>query len=292
MMYKVGISSWSTAANGGFELDEYSFEKLREANISAIEISRPADDYRNINYKEVEALARKYEIDLWSYHLPLRFSPLPEIDPSSLDREIRENTVKYLSELVKKGADIGIDKFVIHASGEPIRVNREEKMKYAQETLDTLAELAFQNGAYICVEDLPRTCLGNDADDVVKLVSVNDKLKVCFDTNHMLNEDNLRFMEKLADRIVTVHISDYDFINERHWLPGEGKIDWNALYSKFQEIGYNGVWMYEVSLKCPKTIIRDRDLNFDDFYKNAMSIFAGERPEVFGKNIENLGMWP
>lgn len=52
-MYKVGISSWSTAANGGFELDECSFAKLREANISAIEISRPADDYKNINYGNV-----------------------------------------------------------------------------------------------------------------------------------------------------------------------------------------------------------------------------------------------
>ena len=99
-------------------------------------------------------------------------------------------------------------------------------------------------------------------------------------------------MEKLADRIVTVHISDYDFINERHWLPGEGKNDWNALFAKFQEIDYNGVWMYEVSLKCPKTIIRDRDLTFDDFYKNAMSIFAGKKPEIFSRHIEDLGMWP
>lgn len=155
-----------------------------------------------------------------------------------------------------------------------------------------MAEGAHQNGAYIAVENLPRTCLGNTADEVSLLVSANDKLKVCFDTNHLLNEDNISFMDKLADKIITVHISDYDFINERHWLPGEGKNDWNAIISKLQEIGYNGVWMYEINLKCPKTIIRDRDLTFDDFYENAKSVFAGRKPEIFSTHKENLGMWP
>ncbi len=284
-MYRIGVSSF------GFELNERAFSKLRESNISAIEISMPAENFQNINYKEVEALSRKYEIDLWSYHLPLQFAPLPEIDPSSLDRDIRKNTVEYLSELVKKGSDIGIDKFVIHASGEPIREKREEKIKYTLEVLDTLAERAYQNGAYIAVENLPRTCLGNTAEEVSLLVSANDKLKVCFDTNHLLQEDSISFMDKLADKIITVHISDYDFINERHWLPGEGKNDWNGILSKFQEIGYNGVWMYEIALKCPKTIIRDRDLTFDDFYENAKSIFAGITPAIFSTHKENLGMW-
>ena len=291
-MYKVGISSWSSAANGGFELDEASFIKLKEAKIDAIEIAKPADEYKYINYKEVETLARKYDIDLWSYHLPLQFDPLPEINPASLDKEIRQNTIHYLSELVRKGADIGIDKFVIHASGEPVRVDREEKRKYALEVLDTLAELAHQNGAIICVEDLPRSCLGNTAEDMLSLLAANDKLKVCFDTNHLLKDDNINFMDKLADKIVTLHVSDYDFINERHWLPGEGKIDWIGFMKKFNSIGYKGVWMYEVSLKCPKSIIRDRNLNFNDFYDNAMSLFAGKQPESIGRPIENLGMWP
>ena len=103
-------------------------------------------------------------------------------------------------------------------------------------------------GAVIAVEDLPRTCLGNTSDDIRKLISVNDKLRVCFDTNHLLEEDNIEFMKKLADKIITLHISDYDFLNERHWLPGEGKLDWAAMFSTLKEIGYNGVWMYEIKI--------------------------------------------
>lgn len=283
-MYKIGLSSC------GFSLTENNFEALHNAGISAIEISMPAEAYKDINYKEVEALSRKHEVGLWSYHLP--FGPFSEIDPSSPDSGIRKHTMEYFSDLIKKGADIGIDKFVVHASGEPISAKeRPERMKYSMQSLAELAEVAAKNGACIAVEDLPRTCLGNSAEDVLRLISVNDKLKVCFDTNHLLEDNNLNFMSRLADKIVTVHVSDYDFVNERHWLPGEGKLDWKAMIAKFREISYNGMWMYEIDLKCPKTIIRDRDLTFEDFYRNATEIFTGSELTVFSRQKENLGMW-
>ena len=45
---------------------------------------------------------------------------------------------------------------------------------------------------------------------------------------------------------MTTHISDHDYENERHWLPGEGKINWNALIGALEKIGYRGVFNYEV----------------------------------------------
>ena len=32
----------------------------------------------------------------------------------------------------------------------------------------------------------------------------------------------------------------YDFINEKHWLPLEGKNDWETILSALEEIGYAG----------------------------------------------------
>lgn len=283
-MFKVGMSST------GFALTEENFAALRKSNVSAVEISMKPELYKDINYKEVKTLSEKYGVGLWSYHLP--FSPFSEVDISFIDKAKRDNTVSYLSELIKKAADIGIDKFVIHASGEPISdEQRPERLKASMESLDILAETAHKCGGVIAVEDLPRTCLGNTSDEMKALISANGKLRVCFDTNHLLKDDNISFMKKLADKIITVHISDYDFINERHWLPGEGKLDWIKMLETFKEIGYSGIWLYEIGLKCPKTIIRDRDLTFDDFYNNAASIFAGEAPQVFSTHKENLGMW-
>ena len=281
---KIGMSSM------GFELTEENFKSLSENQIDAIEVSMSADKYKDIDYKKLQKLSEGYGVALWSYHLP--FTPFSEVEPSASDSAVRRKTVEYFGELIKKGGDIGIDKFVIHPSGEPIEAcDREERIKCSMETLDRLAELASREGAVICVEDLPRTCLGNCADDILKLISANEKLRVCFDTNHLLEDDNLNFIEKVGEKIVTVHVSDYDFINERHWLPGEGKIDWQKLYPALMEKGCSGVWMYEIALKCPKTIIRDRDLDFADFYKNAHEIFEGKELTVIGKQKENLGFW-
>lgn len=283
-MYKIGLSS------SDFLLTEENFRALNESKINAIEISMHSDMYAGIDYKELKRLSEHYDIELWSYHLP--FMPFCEIDVSSPDSTIREHTIKCFTELISKGSDIGINKFVVHPSGEPISDDcRQEYLKYSMQSLDKLAEIAYKCGAVIAVEDLPRSCLGNTSDEISKLISANDKLRVCFDTNHLLIEDNITFMKKLADKIITVHISDYDFVNERHWLPGEGKLDWNEMFVTFKEIGYNGPWLYEIGLKCPKTIIRDRNLTFDDFYDNATSIFAFKKPKVFSAPKKDLGMW-
>lgn len=283
-MYKIGLSS------SGFPLTEEVFHGLQQAGISAIELSKTVEIYEALNYRELKALSQKYNIDLWSLHLP--FHPFTEIDPSSPDDGIRNHTTAYFTELIQKGSDIGIDKFVIHASGEPISdQERPERLKYAMQSLDILAEAAARNGSLLAVEDLPRTCLGNTAAEIRQLISANDRLRVCFDTNHLLSDNNINFMEQLGDKIITVHISDYDFVNERHWLPGEGSLDWNAMYTKFKEIGYSGIWMYEIGLACPKTILRGRDLTFEDFQTNATSIFTGQKPPVFSRPKENLGMW-
>ena len=274
-MYKIGLSSC------GFPLTEENFKALKESKIDVIEISMRSDLYASIDYKELKSLSQRYEVGLWSYHLP--FDPFSEIDISSLDRELRENAIRLYTKMIEEASDIGIDKFIVHPSGEPIAPKeRGDRMQYSMQTLDILAEIAHRCGAVIAVEDLPRTCIGNTGDEIATLIGANDKLRVCFDTNHLLGEESTRFMKKLADKIITVHISDYDFVDERHWLPGEGKLDWNTLFETFKEIGYGGVWLYEMGLKCPATIARDRDLTFDDFYDNAIQIFSQKKPKALG----------
>ena len=273
-MLKIGLSSC-----GGKELNEETFRNYSEAGIDAIEISRTIEGCKTIDYKEVKRLSEKYGVQLWSFHLP--FVPFDVINPASSDKKVREYTVEYFMELIGKASDIGFEKFVIHPSGEPISdCDREEAMKCSIDTLSILADKAEKCGATIAVENLPRTCLGKNSDEILRLISGNDKLKVCFDTNHLLAEDGLEFLDKVGNKIVTVHVSDYDFIDERHWLPGEGKTDWVKFIDKFEEIGYNGVWLYELGFRSPKTLTRSRDLTCKDFYENAMAIFNREKLNV------------
>lgn len=269
-MLKVGMSSCA------FQLTEENFKNLAEAGIKNIEISLAYDKYPDLDYKAVKKLADEYDINIWSYHLP--FSGPWTCDIASHDAGVRDRAVEKWCSCIRQGAEIGIDKFVAHPSSEPKPEDQERFpfLLYAQSNLDYLADFAARYGATIAVEDLPRTCLGRTADEMADLISVNDKLRVCFDTNHLLIDDNISFVEKLADKIITIHASDYFFVDECHWLPGEGEIDWHALYNKLVEKGYNGVWMYELGFKSPKTLTRSRDLTFKDFYNNAMEIMTGK----------------
>jgi sugar phosphate isomerase/epimerase len=285
-MLKIGMSSCA------FPLNEESFSALAQAGLDAIEISMPAVKHAELDFAQTKQFADRYGILLWSYHLP--FAKPDVLDIASLDEEIRTKTVDTWCELIKKGSEIGIHKFVAHPSSEPKSVEPEERkqeIEQAMRSLQTLAEVARQNGSIVAVENLPRSCLGRNSAELLQLLSADPDLKICFDTNHLLIEDPIQFLDQVASKIVTLHVSDYDFVNERHWLPGEGDINWQLLYQKLIQHGYCGVWMYEIGMKAPATILRSRDLCPADYIANAKQIFAGEKPTPIGTRKENLGMW-
>lgn len=283
-MYKVGLSSC------GREIDEALFAQYRSAGITALEISMGKEGYKTFDYEAAKKHADQYEIELWSMHLP--FAPFEEIDISSLDNKLRKQSVEYLSGLIKEAGSVGIDKYVIHPSGEPIEESdRKAHMEAAKISLAKLSEVAVSCGGYLAVENLPRTCLGNCSADMKELLSASEDLRVCFDTNHLLGEDFEVLLKEVGEKIITVHISDYDFVNERHWLPGEGKLDWKRMLACFEQVGYRGAWLYELGFEAPKSIIRPRDLTCEDFAKNARELFEGKELTRISKPVENLGFW-
>ena len=98
----------------------------------------------------------------------------------------------------------------------------------------------------LCIENLPRTCLGRDSGELMRLIADYPEVMVCFDSNHLLKEEHAHFFETVGNRIGTIHASDYDRKDERHWLPGEGVIDWPDFLRRLQASGYKGVFMHEV----------------------------------------------
>lgn len=263
-MYKLGLSSC------GKTFGEELFKEYKAAGIETMEISYGKKEYENFDFGLAKELSEKYGVELWSFHLP--FMPFSEIDISV--PALRDSTVLYLKELIKKGADIGIKIFVIHPSGEPIKDSeRSLRMKTAKESLKELAEFAAELDAVIAVEDLPRTCLGRDSDEILELTSADDSLKVCFDTNHLLSEPISHFIKAVGDKIITTHVSDYDFEDEKHWMPFEGKIDWKELTDTLGAVNYNGVWLYELGFEAPDSMPRERKLTCADFALNAEKIF-------------------
>lgn len=128
---------------------------------------------------------------------------------------------------------------------------------------------------------MPRTCLGRDSKDIRELLSADDRLRACFDTNHLLKQPIKDFILDIGEKIITTHVSDFDFVDEKHWLPGEGKIDWNELIDALNDVKCTGPFMYELSLAPPRTIKR-RMLTHADFKENYNSLMKGEKPKIIG----------
>lgn len=275
-MYKIGASTNSYTVN------EDMFVSMKKTNVTDTEISfGNYNGYKDFDFEKTKKLADKYDINLWSLHLP--FAPFEEIDPSTEDENIKKFTFDIFTDLIKKGAEIGIDKFVVHASREPIFPDKRKiRLENAAKFLSELADFAAEFNAIILIEDLPRTCIGNNSNEINYLLSANDKLKVCFDTNHLLNEEIPHFIESVGKNIVSTHISDYDFKDERHWLPGNGDIDWLELANSLKKVDYNGVWMYELDFN-PYAETDENDLTYTDLYNNAFEILNGKEPTSIKK---------
>lgn len=280
-MYKIGLSTCNNVT-------EEFFKQCKIAGIEVVEISASKENCDALNYNEVLSWSKKYSLKISSFHLP--FAPFTEIDISN--EKLSGKTIEYLSDIITKATDIGINKFIIHPSGEPIDDNdRNARLNTAKESLNKLAEFVYSKGGVLAVENLPRTCLGKNSTEINELLSANSKLKACFDTNHLLAENPVDFINAVGNKIITTHVSDYDFINERHWLPGEGKTNWQSILTALNNVKYNGPWLYEVSLEVPKNIIRSRNLTPADFVKNANEIFNNRPISVFSTPKKDLGFW-
>lgn len=183
-------------------------------------------------------------LKVWSCHLPYS----KNIDISLTDPSARENALEEDERMIElAGAVFAPKRIVLHPSAEPIAdEDRPARLKCSKNSICRLSIAVKKIGAVLCVEDLPRTCLGHTAAELEYLLSDCPEVKVCFDTNHLLLEPHDHFFDVLGPRIGTIHASDYDGVDERHWIEGTGIIDWPRLLANLKACGYKGVFMHEV----------------------------------------------
>ncbi|MBQ6018645.1 MAG: sugar phosphate isomerase/epimerase [Clostridia bacterium] len=244
--------SWPLALSvGPGAMNARTLDALARVGINQIELSSGdiAPFYDALDFPHqaahIVSLARERGVEISSLHLP--FSPFSEIDPASFEPEVRRFVVEKQSELLRACGGAGIGLAVIHPSGEPYpETERADRLDAAVDTIGRLCGVAAESGVTLCLENLPRTCLCRASDEMLRFLRDIPALRVVFDTNHSLTEDNAHYIRAVGEKIVTLHVSDYDFIDEKHWLPLEGKNDWEAILSALEEVGYAGRFLYEL----------------------------------------------
>lgn len=180
-----------------------------------------------------------------------------------LDDATRDEAIKQHLEMIKT-LDAYLPRcYIIHGSWEP--VPDDEREEGLRRMADALNYMQKQTKTPIAVEDLPRTCLLNTSAEMLRAVEMLDEPHFCLDVNHFLQEKTEDAIPPVGQWIITTHISDHDYENERHWMPTCGKIDWMKVIAALEQANYHGVWNYELR-DDEYTSYRDIKENFDTLF--------------------------
>ncbi len=217
------------------------------AGFSAVEISlpgRPVEELRPFAC-EAYALLRKSGMTLWSVHLPFGRA----LDISAVGESERARVIGELKLSVDLARGLGARVLVIHGSSEPNEdASRPARMEACAASLRALQ--AYAGSMRLALENLPRTCIGRTGREVARLSG--SCAGICFDVNHLLMEDHSAFLDAAEKRVITTHLSDYDGVDERHWLPGMGVVPWKLVHDRLIAAGYDGPFLFELGLDADK----------------------------------------
>ncbi len=177
-----------------------------------------------------------------------------QYDLSSPDRTIREAGLAQVQVATDLAARMGADYVVVHPSCEPIGDDeRAARLRNSRDSLRQIAAAAGDVGRAIAVELLPRTCLGRSGDELLDLVGDLDPAVagICLDTNHLMADyaSLPAVVRQIGSRLVALHCSDYDGVDEKHWPPLQGVIDWAAFHAALLAVGFAGPLNHEARLE-------------------------------------------
>lgn len=250
------------------ELNDETLQALAQSRIATLEISPMllSGDRRGAQEAWLRDLLRRSGIRVMSVHSPYG----DNYDLSSLDEKRHREAIAATLSSIHLALEFDAPIIVVHASAEPIDPQeRGQRLEQARAALAEIGQRCQEVGRRVAIELLPRTCLGNTVEELFELM---DKLSeetfgICLDTNHLMGRyqnlaDDVR---GVGDRLIALHLSDYDGVDEKHELPGTGVIDWKSVMEALRDVEYKGPFNYECRLEgeTPKERIMSLEKNFD-----------------------------
>ena len=241
-MYKLKLGKSVRVFDGDYyevleNLKAYGFESV-DVDLCACGFFNRAEELEEL--KKRMSVLKESGLFFNGVHIPYG----TEWDISEADEKKRKEAVKNVLTTIAFMDAYRPNCYVLHGSFEPI-MDKERNAKLCS-LIQSVKEIKSATKTPVGIENLPRTCLLNTSDEILYVAEQTGGMDVCLDVNHFLRERTENAIPKLSGMIVTTHISDHDYANERHWLPKEGKINWQKLLFELEKSGYNGVFNYEV----------------------------------------------
>ncbi|HZH72462.1 MAG TPA: TIM barrel protein, partial [Mariniphaga sp.] len=183
-----------------FSLEQFNqlkFNGIKYIELGTAKLVKMTPEERVEWIENIKNLSEKAGIEVWSVHLPYSRT----LDVSVTDSQLRENMINECTSIIELCSKLQPKKFIIHPSAEPIEdTEREQRIQHSIESLKVLNKTAQSFNARLTVECLPRTCLGNTSEELLRIVNaVGNNVEICFDSNHLLKEKPEEFIAKAGN---------------------------------------------------------------------------------------------
>ena len=238
----------------------YSDAGIKYAELSLAVWTGAFEELDFYNHPEkIKEIAQSQGVSFATFHTP--FSG--EVSLSHPDIKEREEAHKIIEKAIRAAAKIGIKIMVLHPSCgyDELYPDREAYVAQTIQEVERVNSVCRELGVTLALENMKPDHVCCRSSEMISILNKIPDLKVCFDTNHSLLESPEDYLDALLKagmkgRIAATHVSDCDLDTEMHRIPGDGKINWQKLLQKLEELDFDGVFMYEVSK--PK----DRDIAY------------------------------
>lgn len=195
-----------------------------------------------------------------AFHMPFG---VPWMDLTCPWESDRDGMIEWILGAIKKMNQVNPYAYVFHPGTNVLSPSARDK-RFAN-LCDTATVLAKNTDKMICVENMVGGNLLSKVEQVEDLMLKTDGVGVVLDVNHLLCDKPEDAILRLKKNIKTLHISDYDFVTERHELPGKGKIEWNKVIGALESVGYEGVFNYELN---GRYTLKDIKENYDKLFND------------------------
>jgi len=191
-----------------------------------------------LNKEELMKEANKLGLEVENFHLPYNHAHFLWEDNEE-SKEVVKSTIEGINDCKR----FGVEGVVIHVENDRLMHLNE---KAGIDNLKRVIETADKNGVIVAIENTKQNHI---VEKVLESID-NPWLKLCYDASHdwLSGGSQGNIIDRFGHRLEYLHLSDNDLIEDRHWIPGDGKISWSKLMNALHEVSYHGNISFEV---CP-----------------------------------------
>jgi sugar phosphate isomerase/epimerase len=175
--------------------------------------------------------------------------PFLSLDILGYDPKIRAVVSERFRQALHFAVDLGASHMVIHSPfiffGSPFlphspSAGQNDQIKRIQATLEEVLPLAEQAGCTLMIENIQDT---NPGPLLAVVRSFNsDYVRLSLDTGHAFITHRIggpppdQWVREAGPLLGHVHLQDSDGQFDRHWVPGDGNLNWFALFEALGEL--------------------------------------------------------